>query len=88
MSKQMQEQQIDELVALIDDFVSGHLCHGRGGHMNVQVNDQGAVKTQAAYVKTITTSPALDGLCCNSQLGNLSCQTPTLLNGPEDWNGF
>lgn len=65
------EKQIDDIVAMLDAFVS----HG-GGHMNIRTDQKGNVSTETATSKTVTTLNSLD---CAA--GDLACNVPTLFEG-------
>ena len=68
----MDEKRIDDLVAMIDQFMSNN-----GGHMNVTAEDNGSLQMDTASVK-ISTMNSLD---CTA--GNLACQVPTLFEGMD-----
>ena len=68
----MDPKNVDELVDLIDQFMAGN-----GGHMNIQVEENGDIRTDTASVK-INTMNSLD---CAS--GNLACKVPTLFEGMD-----
>lgn len=70
------EKQIDDLVALLDNFMSNN-----GGHMNVTVDDSGNIQTDGETVEeaSIKTMNSLD---CAS--GDLACQVPTLFEGMDN----
>ena len=64
----MNQSKIDEIVAMIDGFMSED-----GGHLNVSVDDTGKVDMDSVHVdKTIS-------LDCAK--GNLACNIPTLFDG-------
>ena len=66
----MNQSKIDEIVAMIDGFMSED-----GGHLNVSVDDTGKVDMDSVHVdKTIS-------LDCAK--GNLACNIPTLFDGMD-----
>lgn len=65
------EKKIDDIVAMLDAFVSGG-----GGHMNIRADKDGNVSADATTAKTVTTMNSLD---CAA--GNLACNIPTLFEG-------
>lgn len=66
----MSQSKIDEIVAMIDGFMSKD-----GGHLNVSVDETGKVDTDTVQVdKTIS-------LDCAK--GNLACNIPTLFGGMD-----
>ena len=67
------EKKIDDIVAMLDAFVSGG-----GGHMNIRADKEGNVSTDGATAKTVTTMNSLD---CAA--GNLACRVPTLFEGMD-----
>lgn len=69
-----QEKQIDDIVAMLDSFVSGN-----GGHMNITVDEDGRISADQTISKTVTTMNSLD---CAA--GNLACSVPTLFEGLDD----
>lgn len=69
----MDEKKIDDLVAMIDGFMSRN-----GGHMNVTVADNGDIQTDETTVG-VTTMNSLD-----CQGGNMACCVPTLFEGMDD----
>ncbi len=68
----MEDQKIDDLVAMIDQFMSNN-----GGHMNVTAEDNGNIQMDTASVK-ISTMHSLD---CAA--GDLACKVPTLFEGMD-----
>lgn len=60
----MKDQRVDDIVSMIDQFMSNN-----GGHMNVQVDSNGDIKT---IVQT-------NSLECAA--GDMACQVPTLFEG-------
>ena len=66
-----QEKQFDDIVAMLDSFVSGN-----GGHMNITVGEDGKISADQTISKTVTTMNSLD---CAA--GNLACSVPTLFEG-------
>lgn len=74
-------QQIDDLVSMIDQFMSEG-----GGHMDVHVKDNGEIHTKKTLAKTVTKTNSLD--CCPDR--DMACAVPTLFEGmdrePEDDN--
>ncbi len=67
---QNSDKRIDDIVNMLDDFMSG-----KGGHMNIKVNNNGGVKYKEKQ-KKVTTSKSLDCL-----EGNTACSSPTLFEG-------
>lgn len=65
------EKQIDDIVAMLDGFMSAN-----GGHMNIRVDEEGNVNADTTMAKTVTTMKSLD---CAA--GNLACSVPTLFEG-------
>lgn len=70
----MDNEKIDELVSMIDQFMSGG-----GGHMDVKATKDGGFHTQAVQAKTVTISPSLE--CVPGQ--NMACGVPTLFEGMD-----
>lgn len=69
----MENKKIDDLVAMIDSFMSND-----GGHMNVTVNNDGEIETDEEYIdKDVVTLGCLD--CAD----NMSCSVPTLFEGMD-----
>lgn len=62
------EQQVDELVNYIDNFMS----KSNAGHINVKVNSQGEINKDELFVDNT-------GGCVNG-----ACKAPTLFDGLED----
>ena len=67
----MDDQKIDDIVAMLDQFMSEN-----GGHMNIQVTDDGEIHTETTTAKTVSTMNCLD---CAA--GDMACQIPNLLDG-------
>ena len=67
------EKKIDDIVAMLDAFVSGG-----GGHMNIRTASDGTVSADTTTSKTVTTMNSLD---CAA--GNLACNVPTLFEGMD-----
>lgn len=67
----MNDSKIDDIVYMIDDFMSNN-----GGHMNITVNEDGSIKTEASISKTIHQTNSLD---CAA--GDMACNVPTLFEG-------
>ncbi|MDO4327110.1 MAG: hypothetical protein Q4E24_13935 [bacterium] len=63
------EQKIDDIVAMIDQFMAGN-----GGHMNIQVNNSGTITAE----KTVQTTNSLE---CAA--GDMACKVPTLFEGMD-----
>lgn len=61
------EKKIDDIVSMIDQFMEG-----KGGHLNVSIDDANNLDLQ----KTTQTTNTLE--CAN---GNLACRVPTLHDG-------
>ena len=68
----MEYKSVDELIAMIDGFMTEG-----GGHMNVRVANDGSVHTDTASVQ-MTTMNSLD--CAD---GNMACKVPTLFEGMD-----
>lgn len=70
------EKQIDDLVAMIDSFMSNN-----GGHMNVTVDKNGEVVSDGEQLDeaSVKTMKSLD---CAA--GDLACNVPTLFEGLDD----
>ncbi len=66
-----QEKQIDDIVAMLDDFMGNN-----GGHMDIRVQDDGSVHTDVTIAKTVTTTNSLE---CRE--GEMACSIPTLFEG-------
>lgn len=67
---QNSDKRIDDIVNMLDDFMSR-----KGGHMNIKVNNNGGVKYKEKQ-KKVTTLKSLDCL-----EGNTACSSPTLFEG-------
>lgn len=65
-----EQERINELVAMLDQFVEGG-----GGHMNITVED--SLFTTADRIDKATISADCQG-------GNMACQVPTLHEGFDD----
>ena len=63
------QEQIDELIAMLDYFMSGG-----GGHMNVIFGEDGM--TQEKVVETFRSA--------DCGIGNMACNVPTLHKGFDD----
>ena len=63
------EQKIDDIVAMLDQFMAQN-----GGHMNIQVNDSGTITAE----KTVQTTNSLE---CAA--GDMACKVPTLFEGMD-----
>lgn len=63
------EEKIDDIVAMIDQFMSNN-----GGHMNIQVDASGTVTAE----KTVQTTNSLE---CAA--GDMACKVPTLFEGMD-----
>ena len=69
----MENKKIEDLVAMIDSFMSHD-----GGHMNVPVNNDREIETDEAYIdKDVVTLGCLD--CAD----NMACSVPTLFEGMD-----
>lgn len=66
----MEQSKIDEIVAMIDGFMSND-----GGHLNVSVDETGKVETESVEIDKMI---SLD--CAK---GNLACNVPTLFEGMD-----
>lgn len=62
------EKQIDDIVSMLDQFMTGN-----GGHMNIQVSEDGTINTDETMAKSVTTMNSTD--CAG---GNSACRVPTL----------
>ena len=69
-NKKTLEQQVDELVAHIDDFMSKE----NAGHMNIKVNEDGEIDSDDMLIDNT-------GKCVTG-----ACQAPTLFQGLDDFN--
>lgn len=61
-------QQVDELVDYLDDFMS----RPNAGHLNITVNKNGQIDKEELHVDNT-------GECCSS-----ACKVPTLFEGLDD----
>lgn len=75
----MDNRQIDDLVSMIDQFMSDG-----GGHMDVHVNEDGGIHTKKTLARTVTVTNSLE--CTPGR--DMACGVPTLFEGmdrdPED----
>lgn len=62
----MNEKNIDDIVAMLDQFASGN-----GGHMNVIVHEEGTVSTEQTIRQTTGSDCAPGDFAC--KIPNLSC---------------
>lgn len=67
----MSQNNIDDIVAMIDSFMSKD-----GGHLNVSVDEMGNVDTDGVHIDK---TASLD--CAK---GDLACQVPTLFEGMDN----
>lgn len=67
----MDYSQVDDIVAMLDAFMSAG-----GGHMDIRMEEDGSVRTENTVSKQVTTTHSLD--CTN---GDLACKVPTLFEG-------
>lgn len=74
MSDINNNNQVDDIVAMLDGFMSRG-----GGHMNVEVNDANA----SAVDKVVEELG-----CSDCAKGDLSCHAPTLLDGMDDYSSY
>ncbi|MEY8354462.1 hypothetical protein AALB39_14055 [Lachnospiraceae bacterium 54-53] len=65
------EKQIDDIVAMLDQFMAGS-----GGHMNIRVSEDGTVNAEKTMAKSVTTMNSTD---CAA--GDLACNIPTMFEG-------
>lgn len=65
----MNEKNIDDIVAMLDQFASGD-----GGHMNVIVHEEGTVSMEQTISQTV-------GSDCAP--GNSACKIPNLMSGVD-----
>lgn len=70
----MEDKKIDELVSMIDQFMSDG-----GGHMDVKATKDGGFHADTTQVKTVTVTPSLE--CIPGQ--NMACSVPTLFEGMD-----
>lgn len=70
------EKQIDDLVNMIDSFMSNN-----GGHMNVTVDDNGNIVTDSDELDEVSVK-TMNSLDCAS--GDLACNVPTLFEGMDE----
>lgn len=70
------EKQIDDLVNMIDSFMSNN-----GGHMNVTVDKGGNIVTDGEEVDEVSVK-TMNSLDCAE--GDLACKVPTLFEGLDD----
>ena len=67
----MKDPKIDDIVSMIDRFMSNN-----GGHMNIQVDNDGEIQTEETFSKTIIQTNSSD---CAS--GDTACKIPNLFEG-------
>lgn len=67
----MKDQRVDDIVSMIDQFMQNN-----GGHMNIQVNSNGDIKSEEIRSKSIVQTNSLE--CAQ---GDLACNVPTLFEG-------
>ncbi len=70
------EKQIDELVNMIDSFMSND-----GGHMNITVDKNGNISSDCEEVDRLSVK-TMNSLDCAE--GDLACNVPTLFEGIEE----
>ncbi len=68
------ETQIDDIVSMLDQFMSGN-----GGHMNINVSENGVVNAEGTTAKSVTTTNSTE--CAD---GDSACRIPTLFEGLDD----
>lgn len=68
------EKQIDDIVSMLDRFMTGD-----GGHMNIRVSEDGTVNAGETMKKSVTTMKSSDCL-----KGDLACRIPNLFEGLDD----
>lgn len=68
------ETQIDDIVSMLDQFMSGN-----GGHMNISVSEDGIINAEGTTAKSVTTTNSTE--CAD---GNSACRVPTLFEGLDD----
>lgn len=71
----MEDKKIDDLVNMIDNFMSTG-----GGHMEVITKENGDIHTKATHAQTVTVTPSLE---CRPG-SNMACGVPTLFEGLDD----
>lgn len=69
----MEDQKIDDLVAMIDQFMAGG-----GGHMDIHVNEHGHIQAKNTTSKTVTADISQE---CGT--GSKACCVPTLFEGMD-----
>ncbi|MDO4294807.1 MAG: hypothetical protein Q4D90_01445 [bacterium] len=70
MSEFDKNQKIDDIVSMLDQFMSNN-----GGHMNIQVQKSGVITAE----KTVQTTNSLE---CAA--GDMACKVPTLFEGMDN----
>lgn len=78
MGKQSMDDNIDDIVAMLDQFMSQN-----GGHMNIQVTPDGKIQTETTMAKTVTKTNSLE---CAA--GDMACSIPTLFEGLDEEDDF
>jgi len=68
------ERQIDDIVSMLDQFMSEN-----GGHMNISVSEDGVINAEKTMAKSVTTTNSTE--CAD---GNSACRVPTLFEGLDD----
>lgn len=67
------DTQIDDIVSMLDQFMSSN-----GGHMNIQISEDGTIHADKTMAKSVTTMKSMD---CAA--GDLACNVPTLFEGMD-----
>lgn len=70
----MDNQQIDDLVSMIDQFMSDG-----AGHVDIHVDNNGGIHTKKTLAKTVTTTNSPE--CTPGR--NMACNVPTLFEGMD-----
>lgn len=70
------QKQIDDLVNMIDQFMTNN-----GGHINVTVDNNGNINTDTEEVDVVSVK-TMKSLDCAS--GDLACNVPTLFEGIDE----
>ena len=71
----MEEKAIDDLVAMIDQFMSTG-----GGHMDISTAEDGSIQAKTTQAKTVTITPSME--CTPGR--DMACGVPTLFEGMDD----
>ena len=74
MSDDNSAEQVDDIVAMLDDFMNRG-----GGHMNLEIDDPNA---------SVNDKVVEELGCTDCAKGNLSCHAPTLFEGMDDYSSY